>query len=51
MIGREREVTNPGDYPVTRIEPWNTSVVVARDRQARLHPCTTCVRTAAGMHV
>ncbi len=50
MIGREQDVANPGDYLVKRIEPWNATVVVARDRQGRLHAMHD-VCPHRGMHV
>ena len=50
MIGREQDVANPGDYLVKRIEPWNATVVVARDRQGQLHAMHD-VCPHRGMHV
>jgi nitrite reductase/ring-hydroxylating ferredoxin subunit len=50
MIGREQDVASPGDYLVKRIEPWNATVVVARDRQGRLHAMHD-VCPHRGMHV
>jgi nitrite reductase/ring-hydroxylating ferredoxin subunit len=50
MIGRESEVAKPGDYLVKRIEPWNSTVVVARDKQGQLHAMHD-VCPHRGMHV
>jgi len=50
MIGREHGVANPGDYLVKRIAPWNATVVVARDKQGRLHAMHD-VCPHRGMHV
>ncbi len=50
MIGREHDVANPGDYLVKRIAPWNATVVVARDKQGRLHAMHD-VCPHRGMHV
>ncbi|GAB4353700.1 MAG: aromatic ring-hydroxylating dioxygenase subunit alpha [Immundisolibacter sp.] len=50
MIGREHDVADPGDYLVKRIAPWNATVVVARDKQGRLHAMHD-VCPHRGMHV
>ena len=50
VVGRETEIPKHGDYLVKRVEPWNATVVVARDKQGRLHAMHD-VCPHRGMHV
>lgn len=50
LLGRETELPCPGDFIVRRIEPWSSTVVVARDRDGHLHAMHD-VCPHRGMHV